>query len=51
MDSLAEVLGSLHIAGDAFKQTVVMSTLGAEWKLVDAAAKARYEEMAKIPVE
>ena len=37
--------------GATFKQPAVMTALGAEWKMVDAASKARFEEMAKIPVE
>lgn len=37
--------------GASFKIPAVMSALGAEWRQLDAASKARFEQMAAIPVE
>ena len=37
--------------GSTYKTPAVMSALGAEWRLLDASSKARFEQMAAVPVE
>lgn len=37
--------------GSEFKNTAVMSALGAAWKEVDEAEKARFQQLAALPVE
>ena len=37
--------------GAAFKNPAVMTALGAEWRVLDPASKARFEQMAAVPVE
>jgi len=37
--------------GPEFKQPEVLRALGAEWKTLDPNSKARFEELAKVPVE
>lgn len=37
--------------GSSFKTPAVMSALGAEWRQLDPSSKARFEQMAAVPVE